>query len=403
MVYISGRKVNFYNFFIYLFCIPLIAMVFFFRGDWFGIDLSLTIFIPLLSFLLLFILLFRDFVISNKIFLPPINMILLIFFFIMNPLIGILLFQQSTNINISFFFELMLNISLYYIFYQLIAQNYLKVRYLFILLVIFSTYISSKAFIEVYKLDSLRRFNQLETGVNLLGHSLSIATIIIFYWILNNKNTRLHLLLLFSLFIVNFTSVLLTGSRSSLLILLIGFVLIGFNYIKRINFINILLSIITIVIIMVVFYLIAKNPSFQGLVSRWDIQGVIYSSRIDIWLKSLDYMTVQNLLVGDPSLYNLYNFNNIHPHNIFLSLLLYTGIIPTIIFMLVIIVWVYKINKLVNKSNLTKSLYIAILIAPLLYASLSGELTRIMTIFVIGGIIEGIIYKENKNHCLKVD
>lgn len=399
---INVRGKSIFNRYVFILASILISVIFFLRGEWFGLNFNFSHLIIIIATVLFLSFIVRN-IINGYIVLPNLPISLLTVFFILNPLFSILVFQQELYPSVLIIFELLLNIVLYYVFYIIVSRGYLQVKSIFITLILVSTMISIYMIIEVSGLDNFRRFVFFSTGANLLANSLSIVSFILLYWLFKRSSLK-YIILKIIILSINLIALVLTGSRSGLIAFMIASIIfiIGINYKTNLRNTLIFFSFLFISIITMILFFDDSN-SFHLLFSRFDLSNISLTEtgRTSLWIQALSYVDSSNVFIGSPWLYEVYEIGSIHPHNFFISILVFTGLIPLVL--MIISLLRSNINLLFLKeiSVQNRLFYFLLLLIPILYASVSGHFTRIYTIFVILGIIDGIIWL-NKNKKVEV-
>lgn len=396
---LNQNNKSIFNIYLFILVSILITAVFFLRGPWFGLNFNFSTFIVIIPIILILSFTLRQ-IIYGQIILPNQAVILLTVSFVLNPLFSILLFQKDLLPSVLIILELILNITLYYIFFLIISRRYLNIKSIFITLIVVSTIISIYMIIEVSGLSTFRRFVFFSTGVNLLANSISIVSFLLLYWLFKKSsliNTTFKIIILS----LNLIALILTGSRSSILAFLFASFIFIIGIIFKTNIRNIIVffSFLIISIFSMILFFNDSN-TFQLLFNRFNFSNLSLSEtgRTSLWIQALSYVDAKNILIGSPWLYEVYEIGTIHPHNFFISILVYTGIVPLVLMLFIFLRSAIKIITLKKMSIQNKLFYLLLLLIPILYASVSGHFTRIYTIFVVLGIVDGVLwlYKINK-------
>lgn len=174
---------------------------------------------------------------------------------------------------------------------------------------------------------------------NLLGMKAAIAFLIIVARIMDNKFSIRQLFIAVALCIPLFSLILLSGSRGAFLSVFLGFgVLIFF---KKMGFIK-KLSLITLGIVLSGFllaYVMESNDLLRGRIMRTVETGE--TGRNDLWVGAAQIIE-NNLVLGVgfpgvlPEMYK-YSGRFIDPHNVFLYVLISTGLIGFCFYMIFIL------------------------------------------------------------------
>lgn len=203
-------------------------------------------------------------------------------------------------------------------------------------------------------------------------------------------------------------TLILTVSRAGLLAFIVVFLsiyLIAFLKgiftlkIKRLNFFRVLFM---LMLYIVIFYLVMNNEFLISIIEkRLDSAGG-GSGRFEIWLVGLE-LWMQNIFTGI-GYYNFlyYNVNlyggSHYMHNTFLEVLVETGLIGFVFYLLfhiVVIVNIYKLSKY-NKYQYILPTYLTMLIMMLSLSTIINEV-----FFLILALISSLIHEERNNAILR--
>jgi len=376
---------------LFFFSSCLIIIIFFIRGQWIeGHASSFSYLIPLIAFLLFSYIVIVT-ILRGTILFPPKDMLLLFFIAPLMPLLSILLFNQTLFPSAFLSLELLLNFLVYYLFYFMISKGYLRFESVLYVIFFGALLMSIWIIFESVQLDDLRRFKGFPIGVNFLAHSLAVGALISVYFAFTIRRSVIFTSLLSAAAIINVLALFFTGSRVAMfgfLVALVILVLVGRIISWRILFtVFVLLTGIVLII-----YNLYYDEGYQSLFARFDIDSmlaVILGHRIYNWGKALELISLESLLVGKAWIYELYGQRVVSPHNIFISILLYNGLMVLILFSYSIFKRLYHVFSSKTESYLRKAFMVSFLVIPLIYASSSGNYTRVFSIFLILGLIDG--------------
>jgi hypothetical protein len=248
---------------------------------------------------------------------------------------------------------------------------------------------------RLLQMDFVRRVVVDGTAVNHIAHSLAMMVMIAIIRLTGKEggNARpTHLAINLSLVLSGFSSLFVTGTRSAMLGLSAAFVLCFWNRnfgIKSLFFSMILLA---------SFYMLLSNHGerFDMLKDRYsgDLLEVGADSRFELWAEALAEMYPEQVLIGNPNSSELVSENNWNPHNLWISLVRYYGILPLICFIWLLCAAIRRIlAQAEGCSRILPAEAFAVLVClviSLVYSTLSGSVTRIITPFYLLGLATGM-------------
>ena len=183
----------------------------------------------------------------------------------------------------------------------------------------------------------------------------------------NSKKTYKFLIILF--FVIILESVIITGERSSTLIIISSFILsIYFSFGIK-NTLKVLLPFILCFIIAINFNDFLKFRTKDSISIVKNIPessyGVLYQSAIRVWKKNvytgvgLKNFRINCKYVSEPEI-NKFPSCSTHPHNVLLEILSETGIIGLFIFLLFLIFFTISFRKFYKKQEIVHLKYISL-------------------------------------------
>lgn len=340
--------------------------------------------------------------------------------------------------------------------YYLVRMNLVNFRIPVIALSFFGLCVSLSNISSALSLTRLRRFNDGLAAVNYQGNTLAIAAICSLFLVLDSDTLRIKSgfqsiiirLCLTASYICCSLAVFLSGSRQAIASLVFGSLLILFYSFCHVKFVTAseknrqssLVLLICFTILLLAFLPSQATSKFQkldasNLVKRLSTDDVIstFENRVRNRFIDQGLSVVTNnpldLLFGNPTLYHLIaresetvQHTTYHPHNIFLSIYLYSGIPALILFVRAIYLTTidfYRLTRIrfsLNKKNAALQyseysqfhldrwkqinvilsyslvLYISFILV-LIYLFFSGNYTRTFSLFILWGILLGSMHK----------
>lgn len=388
----------------------LITLTFFVRGEVFE-SFSISKLLPI-SLLFVIVCLFVFILLKRKKLLKFQFLFgSFIFISLLILLVNSIFFLSHINTTIKFLLELLMNFFVFYSIYLIVYYRFISLNSMLWMILISSIFAIVPVFFIASELETIRRIGTtdayLPIAINHLGHSLAIVSIIAFYFL--QKYITEHKYIKFLISTILFASALLatflTGSKAAFGGVIFYFLIVGIIYFNKNFFKLISLSVLSIFTIFLVYI---QNPAkYNSLVHRFSLERIElgFAQRTNVAKKAIEDLKSENgFLLGEPYHYQLLTEDPenaiLYPHNIILSVMLHLGIIPMILFLLFIINRTYIYLKQLYTSRAYKNIWImfnGIWITLLMYSLTSGRLTRIITIFLIIGMIEGWRKYEKNN------
>jgi len=262
--------------------------------------------------------------------------------------------------------------------------------------------------------DAVRRIKAL-ASVNYMSSSfgaffiMSLGTLILS----DNQSLSKKTYLLLVLFL-SFMGVILSGTRSIMLGLIIVLSLWIFYFLWK-KYLTLrlskreLLSVMSLVLIvllsMVGLYWFLKDIDVTSLFRRFDSSVLVEAGEQRILGRALAGIPLylQDIIIGNPSIYPLFQSGQLHPHNILISTWRFTGLLPFVLLTgFIFLLFSYRIY--VKKRLLTKrervELFIIVSAFGIIftYTMFSGHFTRNWHFFWTAGLLsaylEGIKKKQ---------
>ena len=238
----------------------------------------------------------------------------------------------------------------------------------------------------------------LPLAVNHIGHAMSIACMISVYrattsWQTHHGIVNRRFVIHVICSVLTFTAMILTGSKAALLgfLLFAALLLTTFRRVRAKQLI--VISIIALVAGSAIF-VHSESGKYDALKDRFSQErlAAAFDDRAESYSRALENVRAQDMLFGMPWRYSLLNNTDgiPYPHNILLSFLLHLGVLPALLLLLIILRNYARLAAIViNRSNqLLAVTMLAIYSMVVQYMMGGGRITRVMTIFVVFGIVE---------------
>lgn len=384
----------------------LIATVFFFRGEWLFASLSTSYLIPFFALISLAVSLVK-LIFDGHIMLPKNATIFFFFLWIISLLISIVF--RSEGGLIRFVLEVSLNITIYLACYYVICSRQVDLKMLQTVILWTGLPLVAVYIITMLDMDTIRRIKGFG-AVNHLGHSFAILGTISLYQLYNSRNKR-SMAAWSIIFLLFFSVMILTGTRSAIagFILAAGMLLASRGFMPFIKY-----SLVITIMIGALVLILPQVKNVSLLSARFAPDQIVFNSgslgkRMAIWHSTVEQITLKGFFVGLPDFYdaavdNVVDIEYRNPHNLWLSLLFYNGVIVLICSLYALLRTIRKCWTLLPRSPGNRHddmiLVLSLFLITLVYASLSGQYTRIMTIFVFWGVIDAMyVVRQTSRSC----
>lgn len=349
------------------------------------------------------------FILSNQKMSISDNLVVGLLFFacsFMLPMFSILLLNIEPSLGIRFSMEVLIGFFMFFSFYYLLESG--KITPKFIIHVIALTGLFAAIVIIVSFFDpaaTIRRLGALG-GRNYIANSFaisSVAWIYILYQYVSDK--KLYKSISAAVVIIMMLLILLLlGSRQALLAFFLCAVI--FNFVILSKLYSLINATVFVGMAVIVLFIIASILDLTALFSRFEISTLVDAMelRLQTYGNAFSGLSSADIILGRPDYYEVWATENaVHPHNFFISLIRYVGVSALVTYLMllaVIIISYINFDKLFRISKQVKvetlSIYLLFLI-PFIYSMLSGNLTRIYSLFIFMGCLLAIIDSKSRN------
>jgi O-antigen ligase len=373
----------------------LIIVTFFVRGHWFGPAFgSVTYILPGVAAFLLAVFIISQLWRAGAVALPPAPYLLLALVSALNLTINGVFVTAHVREVALFAGEVGLNSIVFLVAYNLGRPGPHAVDRVLRLVQwagILSTVILAGMLVSA---DSFSRLSFAATGVNHLGHALAILVMVSLYRALMEirRSRYLHaagsmIALLGALFFL-----ILSGTRSAMAGLVLALLVLVWLRGRRREVVLLYpaLAIASFALIVV----FVRSDAFGRLLRRFDTDSIALGigSRVEQWGEVISVSTTWSAAFGAPWLYEAIAVSPpVYPHNMLLSVGLYMGLLP-----LALILWILGtrllrlyVHSRRARADLLSASLLGVLLIALMYASLSGLFTRVLTTVFLLGLVEG--------------
>lgn len=318
---------------------------------------------------------------------------------LVNVLANATLHPSHSGVIVRFGLEMVLNLLMYYVAVAYMTSQQQPMTGMCRALILAAAPMIVAISVLASALASIRRVGGSEmigTAVNHLAHALVVAVVAAHYLTMRvgaGRGTRIFagLMLIFSVL-----GVILTGSRASMAALLLFTVALVGIASRRLRVS--LVAWVGAAGVALVFGVIAAGERVGPLVRRFSLDVIrdAVLLRVDVMLNAFNDLRVLDLLLGVPWRYQpLAPLDPVvYPHNFGLSMLLHVGLLPFAFLTHLILSRLWRLTRaaLTDVEWREPFALASILAVTVLYASTSGRLTRILTVFFALGVADGWLF-----------
>lgn len=385
--------------------LPLVALVFFYRGSLFkGFSISLAI--PAATLLAAAVLFVPQIGRRGGVAPLPVAPAGLFLAWAASILVALATHPAQAGTTLRFGGELLLNGLLFYVGLAIARRGHRSMDQVLTLVVVASLPLALAMLALVQQMAVVRRVGageaSLGVAVDHLGHAVAIAAIACTYKLMRQRDRPLTpalRVLLAGCVIVTVLAVILSGSKAALAALgffAVGLALVGLHRHRR-YVLHLGLGLVALIVLLGV-ALVATEGRFAPLASRFAPENFMagVGERVEAMRSAAEGVGPADLLFGMPWRYEPLTTERPirYPHNLLWSIWLHTGALPFLLFGYILLSrlgvlagWAFGAREGWFRSVVLASM----LLATVLYGFTSGRLTRIMTIFLVLGLVDGFI------------
>jgi len=327
---------------------------------------------------------------------------LITIFFVLSgviPLVTTFIFSTEPTRILRFSIEIGITFFMFFSTYYFVREGVISIKFFLFSLAVLGFLASFPLFSNMIGTVNIRRIQGLG-GSNYLGSSYAIGAIcwvFILYMTAYREITSRKKIAFYFCFFITLMALILTGTRAAAIAFLVGlafFQVFGMQSRKFMRYFFISVG----VLIGLMIYL-----SFQFdltlLLDRYSYDQLknMAAIRFDIYARSVTDLTLIDFLFGRPDFY-LFSSGDpgVNPHNVFLAVIRYNGLIPFILFMIIFglicfeYLRVYLLHRKEPLYRAAESTIIVLFVMITIYAVFSGgRFTRSFAFYVIMGYAVG--------------
>lgn len=301
------------------------------------------------------------------------------------------IFRFSIEIGITFF--------MFFSIYYFIKEKIISIKFFLFSLAILGFIASFPLLYNIIGAVRIRRVGGLG-GSNYLGSSYAIAAIswvfILYLTTYRTVSFKKRYAYYFCLFIT-LLALLLTGTRAAAVAFMVGLMMFQILGMKSRKFTKYLFGVVVIFVGLLLY--LSMYVDLSLLVDRYSYEQLSYMAaiRFDIYARSVTDLRIVDFLFGRPDFYLFTDSDRgVNPHNLFLAIIRYNGLIPFLMFIVIFGVILYKylmlymVHKSKSELRAVESTIIILFTMILIYTVFSGgRFTRSFAFYIILGYSVG--------------
>lgn len=288
--------------------------------------------------------------------------LMVVFFFVSatTPFISALIYNVRIVHSFRFAIEIGVNFAMFYFVYYFVREGIITPKFIIYCFVIVGGIAAAQLIISIGGMVNWSRLRGLG-GLNYVGHTFAVSSFTYLMVLYHSSEFSTNRKVLTSVsFVIVFLTLILTGTRAGFLVFLLAIFLYQTLGIKSKKF-NRYIFIFGFVI-MVAIIIISTQINLTRLFERYsyDMLETMVSIRYNLYYGSVADLTFLEFLVGRADLSVLDSVavleteRFINPHNAFLSLIRFNGLLPFLIFFSVFVILpinYFRIYKLHYKKD----------------------------------------------------
>lgn len=315
------------------------------------------------------------------------------------PLTASFIFGAAPGSVLRFSIEVGITFFMFFSVYYFIKEGVISIKFFLFSLAILGFLASFPLFSNLVGRVNIRRISGLG-GSNYLGSSYAIGAIswvFIIFLSTYKEISRRRKFVYYFCFFITLLALILTGTRAAAIAFLIGlacFQLFGMQSKRFMKYFFLCVG-----VLIALFVYLSFHFDLSLLLDRYSYDQLERMAliRFDIYARSVTDLTLVDFLFGRPDYYLFASGDGgVNPHNVFLAIIRYNGIIPFILFMFIFGLLLYEYFRvyLLHRKNplfrTAESTIIVLFIMILIYAVFSGgRFTRSFAFYIIMGYAVG--------------
>jgi hypothetical protein len=307
--------------------------------------------------------------------------------------------------------ELGICFAIFYSIYYFVREGLITPKFIIYTFALTGILASLQLIVNITNSENYQRLRGLG-GLNYLGNTFAVSSLS-YVMILYARDFRSWTkIAMVGSFLLVFLTLILTGTRAGFLAFLGGLFLYQVFGIKSRRFTNYV--IVFTVIIGILITVVSLQVDLTRLFERYNYENLSRMAmiRFDLYYGAVADLTLAEFLIGRADLAALSERIDVdrfvNPHNVFLSLIRFNGILPFLVFFTILLILainyfkVYKVHEKIHRFRVMESTMIIFLAMSFLNVMVSGgAFTRNFFLFFMIGYIVGYIDLIKSNPSVK--
>lgn len=322
------------------------------------------------------------------------------------PLITAYIFVANPTRILRFSIEIGITFFMFFSVYYFIREGIISIKFFLFSLAILGFIASFPLLYNVLGAVRIRRVGGLG-GSNYLGSSYALGAIswvFILYLVTYRNISKIQRYTFYFCFFITLLALILTGTRAAAIAFLIGIMMFQILGMQSKKFTKYLFLVIVLFIGFILYLSLYVDLSL--LINRYSYAELsrMAGVRFEIYAASVTDLTLIDFLFGRPDFYLFSDSDSgVNPHNLFLAIIRYNGLIPFMLFMIIfgLIIYKYFMLYLLHRNKpeyrAVESTIIVLFTMILIYTVFSGgRFTRSFAFYIIMGYSVGyfeLLYK----------
>lgn len=302
---------------------------------------------------------------SKKIDLSPLAYLMVIFFLVaaITPFISALVFNVRIMHIFRFVIEMGISLAIFFFVYYFLREGLITPKFIIYCFVVLGGIAAAQLFVSIGTMENFRRLRGLG-GLNYLGNTFAVSafTYIMLIYGGNLSKGKKYITIVF--FFIVFITLIMTGTRAGFLVFLIAIMLYQFLGIKSKKFNRYFLVFGGLVLAS--FIIISLRIDLSFLFARYNYENLqrMVSIRYSLYFGSVADLTLLEFIIGraDLSALNSLDVDRfVNPHNVFLSLIRFNGLLPFLLLFSVFVILpiyyfkVYKLHRNIERFRIIET------------------------------------------------
>lgn len=320
------------------------------------------------------------------------------------PLMSGFIYNERMSHILRYVIELGISFAIFFFVYYFVREGLVSPKFIIYSFIILGVFTSLQIFASILGMSSLYRVGGDVAGLNYIGNTLAVSTILYIFLLNAKQYKKLKKFLVVFFFVIVFLALFFTGTRGGFIAFLAALLLYQVFGLQSRKFTKYALIFTFLIISAIV--IIWTQIDLKFLFQRYTYESLkgMALIRFNIYYNSVADLTFTEFMFGRADLASMQDSllrgtdRYINPHNVFLSLIRFNGIFPFLIFFTIFIVLTANYLKIYFKHRhkpryrIFETTIIVLLSTSFINVMLSGgKFTRNFFLFFAIGYAVGYI------------